>query len=185
MQRPKAMLEIKGTTFLEWILRRIRDAKIGHAVVAISNSDDKIINNINLSETGIVYNATNRNMGAIGSIRSAISSVVNHKVEFLLVWPVDHPNIQQRTVNAVVEAALQFRRGVTVPILRDRRRGHPVVFSRETFSDLLSPHADQGARAVLHQDPSRVHEIEVDDPGIVANIDTPSDYQSLIGNLAP
>jgi molybdenum cofactor cytidylyltransferase len=60
-----------------------------------------------------------------------------------------------------------------------------VVFSKEIFDDLLSPYADQGARAVVHRARDRVREVPVDDPGIVANIDTPSDYQSLINDWHP
>src|SRR5258708_4245335 len=57
MGRPKALLEVSGATFLELIMKRVRVAKIDHAVVAISNDDDKIINGIDLSEIGLVYNA--------------------------------------------------------------------------------------------------------------------------------
>ena len=184
MGTSKALLEVGGSTFLDLIIRSIRVAEIDRAVVAISNDDNKIINNISLSDVGVVYNAVYSNMGAIGSIRSAINSTVNHNVEFLMVWPVDHPRIRQETVKAIVYAALYFRRAVTVPVFNGRR-GHPVVFSAETFGDLLSPGADGGARAVLQQAPDRVYQVAVDDPGVVANIDTPSDYQSLINTWKP
>jgi len=181
MGTPKALLNVSGATFLEWIIRRISVATIDHAVVAISNDDSNIINNIDLSKVGIVYNATHRNKGAIGSIRAAITYAANHMVDFMMVWPVDHPCVGQETVNSILQATLQFRPAVTVPIFNGRR-GHPVVFSRDTFSQLMSPEADQGARAVVHGMADRVHDVQVTDPGIAANIDTPSDYQSLIEN---
>jgi len=181
MGTPKALLNVAGATFLEWIIKRIRVATIDRAVVAVSNHDHKIISDIDLSKTGVVYNAAHRNNGAIESIRAAIKSTANHLVDFMLIWPVDHPSVRQETVNSIVRATLQFRPAITVPVFSGRR-GHPVVFSKETFADLMSPEADLGARAVIHRVPDRVREVLVDDPGISANIDTPSDYQSLIKN---
>jgi len=42
-------------------------------------------------------------------------------------------------------------------------------------------HGDSGAKAVLQAHPDKVHRLQVDDPGIVQDVDTPEDLQKLSG----
>ncbi|WP_374584495.1 NTP transferase domain-containing protein [Pseudoduganella sp.] len=53
------------------------------------------------------------------------------------------------------------------------RRGNPVAFGRAHLQALLALQGDQGARSILTNNP--VNELAVDDPGILQDIDTPSD----------
>lgn len=55
------------------------------------------------------------------------------------------------------------------------RRGHPVVFGRAFWPALSQVQGDQGARDILKAYARALHLIEVDDPGIHADVDTPTD----------
>ena len=55
------------------------------------------------------------------------------------------------------------------------RRGHPVLFERSLFQELLDAPEDQGARVVVNADASRVGYVDVDDAGTVLDLDTPAD----------
>jgi molybdenum cofactor cytidylyltransferase len=57
------------------------------------------------------------------------------------------------------------------------RRGHPVAFSAELFSELVQLAGDEGARRVLARYPS--HGIELPDPGILVDVDTVEDLEQL------
>jgi CTP:molybdopterin cytidylyltransferase MocA len=48
------------------------------------------------------------------------------------------------------------------------------------FEDLLAAPDDEGARAVVKADPSRVEEVEVDDSAVVEDLNTPEDYEALV-----
>jgi molybdenum cofactor cytidylyltransferase len=56
------------------------------------------------------------------------------------------------------------------------RRGHPVGFSAELFSELLSLTGDEGARRLLARYPAVG--VEVDDPGALMDIDTLADLHA-------
>ncbi len=87
-----------------------------------------------------------------------------------LVLPADMPLVQASTLLAVAEALP----GQAVVFAQHRgRRGHPVGFSAELFSDLLSLSGDEGARRLIARYPA--HGVEVDDPGILMDIDTEAD----------
>ncbi|MBK6852507.1 MAG: nucleotidyltransferase family protein [Burkholderiales bacterium] len=87
-----------------------------------------------------------------------------------LVLPGDMPLIRPETLHAVARAlevhpvAYSQYRG---------RRGHPVGFAAELYSDLAQLTGDEGARRLVARYPA--HAVEVDDPGILFDVDTPSD----------
>ncbi|OWY29133.1 nucleotidyltransferase family protein [Herbaspirillum robiniae] len=94
-----------------------------------------------------------------------------------LVALADMPLVRPATIAAVV-AALQAGADIAVPAM-EGRRGHPVGFSRRHLDELLALRGDRGARALLQAHP--VREVEVDDPGIFADIDTREDLERLRG----
>jgi molybdenum cofactor cytidylyltransferase len=56
-----------------------------------------------------------------------------------------------------------------------------VLFKRAVFDELRAADPDVGARAVVRADRSRVRDVEVDDPGVALDIDTPDDYFRAFG----
>lgn len=87
-----------------------------------------------------------------------------------LVLPGDMPLIRSDTLHAVARAldlhpvAYAQYRG---------RRGHPVGFAAELYSELAKLSGDEGARRLLARYPA--HAVEVDDPGVLFDVDTPGD----------
>ena len=49
------------------------------------------------------------------------------------------------------------------------------------YGEILAAPLDQGAKVVVRKDPARVREVHLDDPGILADIDTPEDYARWTG----
>jgi molybdenum cofactor cytidylyltransferase len=93
-----------------------------------------------------------------------------------LVLPGDMPMVQASTLRRVAEAlddhpvAYAQHRG---------RRGHPVGFAAELFSELLLLTGDEGARRLLARYPA--FGVEVDDPGVLLDIDTADDLATARG----
>ncbi len=71
-----------------------------------------------------------------------------------------------------------------MPGFRDQR-GHPVIFGRTVFEELLEAPEGEGARAVVRADPSRVSLVPVEDPAVVEDIDTPEAYRELLEREGP
>jgi len=57
------------------------------------------------------------------------------------------------------------------------RRGHPVGFAAELYSELTALVGDEGARRLVARYPA--HGVEVNDPGVLIDIDTEADIESL------
>jgi molybdenum cofactor cytidylyltransferase len=68
---------------------------------------------------------------------------------------------------------------IVVPRYRGKR-GHPVIFSRDLFEELLNAPVDQGAKAVVNAHRRETLEIEWQDEGITLDIDTPDLYRQHV-----
>ena len=91
-----------------------------------------------------------------------------------LVLPGDMPVVRSGTLLAVATALEQH------PVVCAQyrgRRGHPVGFAAELYSELILLDGDDGARRVVARYPA--HGQEVDDPGILLDVDTEADLDAL------
>lgn len=100
----------------------------------------------------------------------------------LLIALGDMPAITPDTFGRV-RTALDAGATIAVPCYRGRR-GHPVGFAARLAPVLLELKQDQGARSVLHAYVDAVLEIPVDDPGVLADVDTPADLERASDNFA-
>jgi molybdenum cofactor cytidylyltransferase len=91
-----------------------------------------------------------------------------------VVLPGDMPLVKPATILAVATALEQH------PVIYAQykgRRGHPVAFAGELYSELIQLQGDDGARRVLARYPA--YGQEVDDAGVLMDVDTPADLAAL------
>ena len=87
-----------------------------------------------------------------------------------LLLPGDMPMVRPATLLAVA-AALEHH-----PVAYAQyqgRRGHPVGFAAELYSELMMLSGDEGARRVVARYPAIG--VDVDDPGVLLDLDTEAD----------
>jgi molybdenum cofactor cytidylyltransferase len=65
------------------------------------------------------------------------------------------------------------------------QRGNPVVIGRQFFSRLAELKGDSGARQLMQQHPELVEKLDVGDPGILRDIDTPAALLQMPGFNKP
>jgi molybdenum cofactor cytidylyltransferase len=90
-----------------------------------------------------------------------------------LVALADMPFIRPTSIAAVREA-LEEGAPLAAPYFRSRR-GHPVGIAGKFFESLLDLRGDEGAKRLLRENEKRLVKIPVGDPGVIRDIDTPSD----------
>ncbi len=112
--------------------------------------------------------------GRTGSVQCGLRKLGAGKE--VLVWPVDHPFVESETVIRLRETLRTDPLGVWFIPTYEGRGGHPVALKREAVVRVLELDPATPLRAVLPALEPRVIRIPVDDPGIVANIDTPKEY---------
>jgi len=85
----------------------------------------------------------------------------------------DMPFLRPETIR-VIARALSEGAAIAAPAYRGER-GHPVGFARQFFEELSALHGDSGARTLLDRHPNWVTVYDVDDSGVLRDIDKPSD----------
>lgn len=124
---------------------------------------------------GLAALATTPDDEALGA---GISTSPRPKPDPLVVCPADLPALRPSTVAALL-AAYRTTGGVVVP-RHGRRRGHPLLIAPRWQDRMpeLARH-EGGLRRILELAAGSVHQIVVDDPGSVRDVDTPEDYVQL------
>ncbi|HZE90869.1 MAG TPA: nucleotidyltransferase family protein [Rhizobacter sp.] len=91
-----------------------------------------------------------------------------------LVLPADMPMVEAGTLQAV---GRELEHHSIVYAQHRGRRGHPVGFAAELYTELVMLTGDDGARRLLARYPS--HAVEVDDPGVLLDVDTEADLYKV------
>jgi molybdenum cofactor cytidylyltransferase len=179
MGRPKALLPIGGVRFIERIVLALRASKVGKIVVVLGHNASGIHQQIVDLGVTIVINRDYR-QGQLSSLQAAIRDIEANdpkgEVEGILVHLVDHPYITGQLVDLLIDRWFSAKKPIVIPRHRGRR-GHPVIFSRTLFPELLQAPLNEGAKAVVHAHREDTLEVDTEDEGITIDIDTPEEYQ--------
>lgn len=112
-------------------------------------------------------------LGMAHSLRTGIEQLPADADAFVIAL-ADMPFVSAQTLMAIRDG-LAKGADIVVPVYRGQR-GNPVGFSRKHLPDFHNLHGDRGARQLLQTQP--VTEIEVDDCGILQDIDRPEDLST-------
>lgn len=179
MGRPKALLPIQGQKFIERIIRVIGQSRVGRTIVVLGHRADQLRGQIEHLPVEVVINPDYRS-GQLSSLQVAIRHIRDDdRCDGMLVHLVDHPFIDVALVDALIESFFETKKMIVVPSYKGKR-GHPVIFSRELFGELLNAPLDQGAKAVVNAHRQETLEIEWHDEGITLDIDTPELYRQHV-----
>ena len=116
--------------------------------------------------------------GLSSSLKTGLLAM-NPESECVVVGLGDKPLVLPATVNALASIFRKTGCRIAVPVYRGRR-GNPVLFSSSMYEKLERLSGDVGAKEVIRKNPEDVVEVAVTDPGILLDIDTPSDIEKAL-----
>ena len=168
-------LTVLGTTLQHAIASQLSVVVVTtHALAAVACRSVAARDVVVLPEVGAPGHAS---LGMGYSISAGVAS--RPDAGGWLILPGDMPRVQPATLQAVAReledhavAYAQYR----------GRRGHPVAFSSELYSELIGLTGDEGARRLVARYPAVG--VEVDDPGVLVDVDTQDDLERVRRNGA-
>ena len=122
--------------------------------------------------------------GQLSSLLVALKAVDHPGVGAMLVTLVDLPLVSPATVHAVLEGYRRTGAPIVRPA-RNGRHGHPILFDRSLFDELRRADPALGAKPVVRAHAADGLEIEIEDDGAFADVDTPEDYERVFGVPLP
>lgn len=168
MGTSKAQLEIAGVTFASRLVSVF--APVCDPIILVTGA----IPGISAPGAQVIHNP-DWPAGQLTSLQAGLRQVPEFPAAFFT--PVDCPAYTTQTVAAMwkVFAGEPF----VIPRYQEKR-GHPVLMGASAFAEILALPPTGQARQVVHRHRPDTRYVDVDDSGILADIDTPADYQELI-----
>ena len=91
-----------------------------------------------------------------------------------LVCLADMPFVKTTTYQTLAKSLTASN--IVVPIFNGKQ-GNPVGFGKRYFKNLMMLNGDSGGRSLLQTHADAIQRIEIDDPAILYDIDTPEDLE--------
>jgi len=128
---------------------------------------------IDLEEVKVVYNPRYA-IGMSESVKKGLRAVAKY-CNLALVHPADVPFIKDETIQKLIDIALKNKDFVIVPCYKCKN-GHPLAIPKKFLNVAMEiSEVDMGLKGFLKKVP--VYKAEVDDVGILVDIDTPLDVE--------
>jgi molybdenum cofactor cytidylyltransferase len=182
MGRPKPLLAYRGETFLDRLIG-VLGSCCSPVVVVLGHDAEAIRAGCRRADQAALAVNENWRDGQLSSMQCGLRAVPAG-AGGVLFTPVDFPAIREDTVATL---AARFERGgarLVIPRY-GQRRGHPVCCSRELIAEFLNLPRDSQAREVIHRHAAEAAYVDVDDPGVLLDVDDPEAYHSLIRVAEP
>jgi molybdenum cofactor cytidylyltransferase len=183
MSSPKALLPFGDETFASSIARKVAACGIPFIYLIAGSHHQQIRENLPRSlGVDVIFNMRFKE-GQISSLKEGVRNLPTGSTE-VLVWPVDQPLVRKETVQQLVDTFHQHRKHLTIPV-REGKRGHPVIYDLVAIHTIMGLSSSHTAKEVQTTFENETSLVEVNDPGILIDIDTPEDYRDYIIGVGP
>jgi molybdenum cofactor cytidylyltransferase len=197
---PKALLRYREESFLDTLIGLF--APRCQPVIVVLGAHSDRIREHTLRPATFVVNADYKR-GQTSSMQYGLRAVPPD-ADGVLFTLVDHPAVAPATMDALLGGRLETHSLTVYPLGPARigaptvregspstavlrvprhlgRRGHPIWFSRDLIAEFLGLREDGTAREIVRAHAAQTEFLDVDDPGILADIDDAAAYGRLTG----
>ena len=188
MGQPKLILEIDGVPLITRAVRALKAGGAGPILVVTPpqefpgvdvlrrHAETSGATCLTLSEETLDMKAT-----VLHGLRYLIAE--SSIPDAFLLAPGDCPDLSPVVIRQVIDLGLTHPSALIVPTFAGKR-GHPVLFPWRLVQAIGQLSADEGLNSLVNAE-MRLIEVEVNDRGILIDLDTPQDYQRRIGPPSP
>ena len=172
MGQPKMLLPWGDKTILTHVISIFQNAGLEDIIVVTGGAREKIEKLVSGCNVRTVFNKEFKKAEMLSSIQYGIQALTS-QTQAVLIGLGDQPQVQDRSVRMVCETFVQTKSSIVIPSYQ-MRRGHPWLVERSLWKELLK---SKTPRDFLNRHPTEIQYISVKDPNILADIDTPEEYQ--------
>ena len=176
MGTQKLLLPFGGTTVAGTVVRTAQASRAGRTLVVLGADREAVRRE--LEPVGVDF-AVNENypLGMLTSIQAGLRALPSD-AQAAVVLLGDQPFLASRVIDTVIGAYEAGSKGVVVPAFQGRR-GHPVLIDLRYRDEILAIDPADGLRRLMLAHPDDIVEVDVADPNILRDLDTPEDYRNL------
>jgi molybdenum cofactor cytidylyltransferase len=172
----KALLELKGKSFIENIIDKMRGLPLGELIVVLGANRGEILEKVKVYDVRVVVN-DNWKEGQISSLRIGIQNLSSAS-EGVMFTLADHPTVTFSTYKKLFDVWMGDKSSIVLPSY-NMRKGHPTILPGFLYGQILGRELSGGARDLFKENRDIIRYVTVDDPGVVKDVDTIEDYNNL------
>ncbi len=169
---PKQLVPVEGVPMLQKVVDIALDSPLEKVLVVLGAYAERLLPLLEGKPIQVVVNR-DWEEGIASSVRAGLLAA-GPETEALVFFLADQPFVRPETVAEVIRRYHLTRKPIVAPAYKGVR-GNPVLFDRSTFLELASIKGDKGGRSLMEAHPDWVETVEVDDPGVRIDLDTPQD----------
>lgn len=171
----KPLLTLGNQTVLERTISIFTQAGIRDIVVVLGHQSDSLKPLIESLGVKWVFNP-NYEQGMFASVQTGVTDIDATSTCFFMM-PVDMPLVKPETIKEMMAAYDDQAMDVLYPSC-DGRRGHPPLISNRLIPQLIDS-SDSGGLKVFLETQGKASYIAIQDPGILMDMDTETDYEKM------
>jgi molybdenum cofactor cytidylyltransferase len=175
MGTQKALLPWEGApTLIAYELAQLASIEdVREIIVVTGHQPQRITEIVSRSRKARAVQNDAYTTGKVSSIRAGVAAVSDEAASIMLC-AVDQPR-SSSILSTLLNEHFARKATITLPA-HHGHRGHPVIFDALLRDELLAIREEtQGIRAVLERHAGAVNAVELDDPAILLDLNTPGD----------
>ncbi|MEM6409419.1 MAG: nucleotidyltransferase family protein [Pseudomonadota bacterium] len=124
-----------------------------------------------------LIDAPNPDAGMGASIAAGIAAIADQSTAALIL-PADMPDISGPDIQAMRNAHALSPHAILRGATADGAQGHPVLFPRAYFSELMQLAGDEGARSILRRYMDQIQTVTLSANAALLDLDTPEAWDA-------
>src|SRR5262245_20131192 len=172
MGTQKLLLPFADQTVIAHVADQVIKSPIRQVLVVTAEQSEQIETALKGKRLSIVINPDFEG-DMLSSIRCGLRALPACEAVMILLG--DQPAIRSELVGEMIRIYETSNASIIVPTYRGKR-GHPILFSSRYCDEVQKKFEGSGLRGLLSAHPEQVHEMKVDDEGVLADMDNPADY---------
>jgi molybdenum cofactor cytidylyltransferase len=176
---PKQLAKFNNETLIETVIQKALNINFYKIVVVLGAFFEEIFPTINKYNIKIINNHEWKK-GQATSVKKGIKAISVKKIDAILFLLVDQPQISTNLIENVLNLFAYQKSNIIVHSFNGQTR-HPILFSRNTFPELLKIEGDQGGRQLFNlYSPLK---IKLEDSIMAVDVDTMNDLMEINNNF--
>lgn len=181
---PKALMPIgtSGSFFLLAVYDLLRNAGANPVHIVVNAGLNTMLQpQVEKFPQARLHANVDPSLGQIHSLQIGLTQALAASANAALIALVDQPNVLASTVQAVIDEAVKFPGKIIVP-RHDGHRGHPFLVPSDLFPPFIAASEQKTAKDILDELSAVVMPVDVDDPAVVQDIDSPADLTRALSD---
>ena len=174
MGQPKQLLDWHGQPLIRAIAQAALASQARPVSVVLGGASAAVAEALHGLPLAVVKNPHYAS-GQSSSLRAGIAAL-GAEVPAALVLLGDQPFVTPAIIDTLIAAWCEQRSPIIAPTFGGQR-GHPVLFDRSMFGELLAVEGDQGARSMMAAKPERIRVLAFANQQALIDIDTQAEYE--------